>query len=281
MTHSKCSVIIITHDNQSVIHKAVDCVRRQSRLPAQILIVDTGSKDRGYLRQYELADDTTVIYGGDEIGFCRGNNIGYQAVSSDVDYVLFLNPDAFLSPQFIEGAVGFMEEPDNASCGMLTGVLYGYDLAADCPSGRYDSTGIFRKWYGRWFDRGQGKPVSDHLYNVIEEVPAICGALMFCRRSAVESVLIREREVLDSTFYMYKEDIDFSLRLKSKGWKLKYVPSLSAYHCRGWNCDRRKMARKVRLISARNELVVQRKAFSPIGLIYSMVKYVSVLLFNV
>lgn len=281
MKSSSCAVIIITHDNQAVVPQAIACLREQSRLPAQILIVDTGSKDREYLKPYEEAEDTTVIYGGDEIGFCRGNNIGYQAVAAETEYVLFLNPDAFLSPSFIEEAIHFMEQPENRECGMLTGPLYGYDLAVGAPSGRYDSTGIFRKWYGRWYDRAQGELCRQELYQTVEELPAICGALMFCRKKAVERVLIRGGEVLDSSFHMYKEDIDFSLRLKAKGWKLYYVPHLTAYHCRGWNPDRKKMARKVRLLSAKNELAIQMKVFSPLGFLYSLAKYAAVLIFNV
>jgi GT2 family glycosyltransferase len=280
MTGFKCAVIIITHDNQLVLDEAIASVRQQTLLPGQIIIVDTGSKDRKYLRQYELSEDTTVIYGGEEIGFCRGNNIGYRAVFPEVEYVLFLNPDAFLFPSFIEEAIHFMEIPVNKACGMLTGVLYGYDLANRRPSGLYDSTGIFNKWYGRWYDRGQGQACSDSLYNVNEEVPAICGALMFCRKEALDSVLVRGGEVLDSSFFMYKEDIDLSLRLKRQGWRLMFVSKLAAYHCRGWNPDRKKMARKVRLLSARNEMRIQRKNLSPLGFGYSLLKYVSVFVFN-
>ena len=31
----------------------------------------------------------------------------------------------------------------------------GYDIKSDQPTGKYDSTGIFRTWYGRWHDRAR------------------------------------------------------------------------------------------------------------------------------
>jgi GT2 family glycosyltransferase len=37
----------------------------------------------------------------------------------------------------------------------------------------------------------------------------------------------------EESFYMYKEDIELSLRL-GKQWGIKVFTDLKAYHCRGW-----------------------------------------------
>ena len=202
-------------------------------------------------------------------------------VSQESDYIFLLNPDAFITPRYLEDAISFMEKPENRYCGALTGTTIGYDIHSDRPTGKYDTTGVFPKWYGGWYERGQGMPYQAELYDKVEEIPAICGAVFFCRKSALNDVLVRGYEILDNTFYMYKEDIDLSIRLRKKRWKLLFVPGLVAYHCRGWNPDRKQMPRKMRLHSARNEISVNAKKLSPVGIVYSSLKYAAVKLFNV
>lgn len=275
-----CSVIIVTHNSESVIHRAMECLAQQIVRADQILLVDSGSKDRSYLSRYEQWPEVKIVFAGNDVGFCRGNNEGLKHVPQGTDYLFLVNPVAFLSPTFIEQAIGFMERPVNATCAILTGKVYGYDISKDVPSGRFDTTGIFQRWYGYWYDRGQGEDCHDGLFNKIEEVPAICGALMFCRMRALEDVLLRDREMLDSSFFMYKEDIDLSLRLRALGWRLVYHPQLQAYHCRGWNPDRSKMPRMMRMLSARNELWIHLRTRSVLGILYSAMKYASVVLLN-
>lgn len=275
-----CSVIIVTHNSERVIHKAMECLHQQTVPADQIILVDSGSSDRTYLSRYYDVKGVDVVFAGNDIGFCRGNNEGLKHIPEDTDYVFLVNPDAFLTPQFIEEAISFMQRPVNYTCAILTGKVYGYDISQDQPSGRYDTTGIFQRWYGHWYDRGQGDACEDNVFNKTEEVPAICGALMFCRKKALDGILIRDKEFLDNSFFMYKEDIDLSLRLRSQGWRLMYNPKLKAYHCRGWNPDRSKMPRMMRILSARNELRIHLRFKSLLGIIYSSMKYASVVFLN-
>ncbi len=270
-----CSVIIVTHNSQKFMPNLMAALDKQTVPADRIILVDSGSNDISYLLPYRERSDVVLVFDQKDIGFCKGNNLGMQQVPANSDYVLFLNPDAFLEEAFLEKAIAMMEDPANSLVGILTGPLLGYDIQSDKPTGKYDSTGIFCTWYGRWFDRAQGTPIDERLYNKIEEVPAICGALMFCRKKALDSILLRGKEVFDNTFYMYKEDIDLSLRIRRKGWKLLYAPQPAAYHCRGWNSNRKLMPRKFRLCSARNELRIHARSLSPCAL-YSLAKYAAV-----
>lgn len=277
----KIAAIIVTHNSEKFLKKCINCLKHQSCPPDQIILVDSGSKDKSYLLPYETENNIQVVYQPNDIGFCQGNNIGMQHISDSLDYILLINPDAFLEKNFLEKALSYMERPLNQSCGMLTGKVYGYDIEKDEPSGNYDTTGIFRRWYGHWYDRGKGELVSDIKYNECEYVPAICGALMLVRKKALDSVGLSGQEILDPIFFMYKEDIDLSDRMRKKGWKLAYVPSLIAYHCRGWDHTRKKMPRWVRLLSARNECILHFRQKSFVGMIYSSIKYFSVFAFDI
>lgn len=276
---TSCAVIIVTHNSQAYLKKCVDCLKHQSLKPSQIIIVDSGSVDTDYVRCYTKRKGFIVILSKDNIGFCRGNNLGYSHVPKSCDYVLLLNADCFPSTSFLKESIQYMNEKSHQKVAVLTGMLLGYDLQADQPTGMYDSTGIFRTWYGRWFDRGQGQSYPGKLYQQEESVPAICGALMLCRNKALQEVVLSEKAIFDPSFYMYKEDIDLSLRLRRKGWDLRYVPSFVAYHCRGWNKDRKQIPKKFRLLSARNEMRIYARNLSPC-ILYSAMKYASVKLLD-
>lgn len=276
---ASCAVIIVTHNSQGYLEKCMDCLRQQTLRPQQIIIVDSGSTDTAYLQRYHKNQGVTVVLCPENIGFCQGNNRGYKEVDPSCDYVLLLNPDAFLTNRFLKEGIDYLKKRSNHDVGVVTGMLLGYDRQVDQPTGEYDSTGVFRTWFGRWYDRGQGSKYPHTLYQKEEAVPAVCGALMFCRKKALDEVLLDGEDIFDPAFYMYKEDIDLSLRLRRGGWKLSYVPSLVAYHCRGWKKERRSVPKVFRLMSARNEMRLYARTGSPY-ILYSALKYAAVKLFN-
>jgi GT2 family glycosyltransferase len=251
----------------------MECIDRQTVSPTKVILIDSGSNDPSYLEKYKQQPHVEVVLADKDIGFCKGNNIGMTKLPQHCDFVFLLNPDAFLSSTFLEQALAFMNAPENARYAALTGTVLGYDINQDAPTGAYDSTGVFRTWYGKWYDRDQGRQKKEDDYTNPETIPAICGAVFFCRKKAIDEVLLRGYELLDTTFYMYKEDIDLSLRLRKKGWNLAFVPNMIVYHCRGWQRDRKKMERRFRLASARNELRIQWHQKEPLPIAYSLMKF--------
>lgn len=267
----RVGVIIVTFNSQLVIKRCIDAIMAQSRIPDVVVVVDNNSSDRSYLGFLAELSNCKLQLRPDNDGFCRGNNLGLGDVSS-CDYVVFLNPDAFLEKSFIEQAIAIMENPANSTVGALSGALIGFDVAAGVPSGKWDSAGISQTWYGKWYDRRQGSAYVAEIDepNSVEDVPALCGALMFCRRTALQGVLLRGSEVFDETFFMYKEDIDLSLRLRRKGWRVGFCRSIYCYHGRGWK-SRAKMSSLSKYLSARNELRVCFRNRGK-GLLYSSLK---------
>jgi GT2 family glycosyltransferase len=59
----------------------------------------------------------------------------------------------------------------------------------------------------------------------LTEVDSVVGAFMWVRREAVAQV-----GLLDETFWMYGEDIDWAKRIKDAGWKVWYNPAVTVLH---------------------------------------------------
>jgi N-acetylglucosaminyl-diphospho-decaprenol L-rhamnosyltransferase len=275
----KIGAIVVTHDSESFIERCVSALMAQTRRPDQIVIVDSGSHDRHYLEAFERHPLVTVVF-RPNIGFSAANNVGIASLWEDVGYFALVNPDAFLSPEFLRDAFDILESPSGKTAGCLTGTLLGFDIESNRPTGRLDSTGLFRKWYGRWYDRGQGEPAFPGRDAQPENLPAICGALMFCRKTALAAVISADGKVFDERFFMHKEDVDLSLRLRKAGWLLRYDPALHAYHCRGWDAERRNVSRALRLMAARNEIRLYMKHPS-VYLLWAIVKFLLVKVANV
>jgi len=274
---SKTAVIIVTHDSQQVLPACLAALDAQTTPAERICIVDSGSKNPSYLSGAVESDYVTIIREERNIGFAGANNIGFAHVREWADYVVFLNPDTFLDADFIEQAlVSFQELP---KIGIVTGRMLGFDINLMRPTGRIDSTGILRTWYGRWFDRGQGEK-DQGQYCDEEDIPAACGALMFCRQTALSEAALAGGSVFDPDFFLYKEDIELCLRLRNRGWGIRYLPGLSAFHGRGWHRQRRKMDVSLRRMAAAGEVLLYRKHPSPY-IIWALVKYFMVTVFHV
>lgn len=267
------SIIIVTHNSQSFLPRCIEAIDHQTVRPYQIIVVDSGSDDSSYLDEISERD-LCEVKKLSSVGFAAANNKGLESLDTACDYVLFINPDTFLSTVVIEKSLEIMERFPRVA--ILTGLLEGYDLSRSCKTGKIDSTGIFRAWYGRWYDRGKGEAIG-HKYQDPENVPAVCGALMFARTSALRPEL---PELFDESFFMYKEDIELSVRLSEKGWKLHYSPEIRAFHCRGWNDSRRAISRNMRIMSARNEIRIYQKHPS-IYMVWAQFKYLLVRILNI
>jgi N-acetylglucosaminyl-diphospho-decaprenol L-rhamnosyltransferase len=272
------AVVIVTYNSEQFFSHCLTALEKQSRQPDHVVIVDSGSKSTEYLKSTDLSTIKCAVVLKSNVGFSVGCNVGWE-LSRDYDFVLFLNPDAFLTPDFLERALQFMEEDANKKVGMLTGTLLGYDIDLNRPTGLVDSTGVIQTWYGQSIDRDQGKPISVlDRYPQPNSIPAICGAVLLARRTALY-VIAKEDVLFDPDYFMYKEDIDLSWRAVRAGWTLIHHPGLTAYHCRGWK-GRHAASRKMRMLSARNDIKLFVRFRSPY-LMYALVKYGLVWTFDI
>lgn len=234
----RISVVIVTYNSKAVIFS---CLDRLFALPEadclEVIVVDGASPDNGYLDEMERRyPELRLIRLSENVGFSRANNAGFRASSLQSDFVLFLNPDAFVPEGLLDELSRRMQSPDWARVAVASPLLLGYSLTEDVPTGRIDSAGIACTWFGRYYDQGQGE-VNRGQFAQESEVAALCGAFMFCRRTALDGNA-PDGAVFDERFFMYKEDIELSLRLRKFGWQLKLCPELVAYHCRGWEPNR-------------------------------------------
>jgi len=277
----KISVIIVTHNSKAFLKKSLTSLACQAALPNEVIIVDSGSEDCEYLQKItsELNNLKIKIKYCDNVGFAKANNIGIKLLSKESTRVIFLNPDCFLHHNFISILINIIKK--KPAVGLITGKLEAYDLAIDCSTGVLDSTGIFQTYLGRWYDRGQGE-IDYGQFDVSngQIIPAACGALMVCQKNVIDEIIKKDSYFFNEDFFMYKEDIEISLRIQKSGRDILYFSELLAYHCRGWRKHRKLMPRWARLFSARNDLIIALK-FRQRAFLFACLKYILVLVFDI
>lgn len=269
-------VITVTHNSDRFFASYLQALEAQTRQPDRVVLVDSGSSDSSFLDRAAGSPLTLDIVRMANVGFSKGNNLAWQRIR-DLDYILFLNPDAFLAPDFLQRGLDYMEA--TPSVGLLTPSLIRYDIAAHKPLDIIDSTGVVRGRLGFTVERDEGLPVSALArYTAPNPVPWVCAAAALGRRQSLESVL-EDGQLFDESLFMYKEDTDLAWRIRRAGWLNIHHPALTGFHCRGWQ-SRKLMPRRTRLLAARNEAKICAKNHSPYLLI-GVLKYLSVLLLNI
>jgi N-acetylglucosaminyl-diphospho-decaprenol L-rhamnosyltransferase len=264
----KIDVICVGFRSERFYPAFLASMREQRDVDLHILIIEHG----GSVPLLDGRGLSVTVKTGENIGYAGGNNRGFELSRANADVVVFINPDCFpVRANFLFlGATDLMAEH---ALGALQPVLLRYDFEKMWPTGEYDSLGIACSSWGQWRDIEQGKPVRSNIGS-LKKVDALCGACIFARRLALTGLISRDGFVFDPTFFMYKEDIDFSLRLVSLGYNLKTHPHLEAYHCRGWR-SRSDISWDLRHRAACNEWRINKR--KPLHALYTLAKLVYVL----
>lgn len=191
-------------------------------------MVDNGSTD-GSLDWLRRQPGLKLIANEVNTGFAAANNQGIRATTAE--FVLLLNVDVELAPDYVELCVRRFEE---AGVGSVTGKL----LRAD-PPGVIDSTG--HTVFGLGWAENRGEMLADSGYDEPGEVFGVCAAAAIYRRAALDTAA-SDSEFLDETFFSYIEDVDLDWRLRWMGWRAWYEPRAVAVHHRHGSGARRSPA---------------------------------------
>ncbi len=170
----------------------------------------------------------------DNIGFGAGINKAAQNVDSR--YFLFLNPDtSFIEKNTLQKMVDFADS--HPEIGVFTPMLIDFNgniqwsfgrkltlvgLIADKPLALLYKFFQSNKLIMRLLARLN---VRYDLNNYHDDIDWVAGTAMFIR-----SDLFRKLGGFDENIFMYFEDVDLCLRIKTLGYKVAYVPSIRIKH---------------------------------------------------
>ena len=232
-TSDTVSLIIVNYNACECI---VACVLSALSQVHEVIVVDNASSDNS-LAQLEAAfpgdRKLKIVRNRENLGFAAGCNIGIDHSSGS--RLLFLNPDCVLEPDSVRRLLRVLN--DRQDVGMVGGLLVNPDGTEQAGGRRAIPTpwrsfvrafglSLFAdRWPRLFFDFHLHK---QPLPTYPIEVEAISGACMLVHRGAMQSV-----GHWDEGYFLHCEDLDFSMTLRGRGWKIMFVPDARIVHDKG------------------------------------------------
>lgn len=211
-------IILVNFNGREDTFECLDSLSKITYKNYKIYVVDNGSTDK-------IAEDVNkrfrkvcILENNDNLGFTGGNNTGIKvALKDDCKYVLLLNNDTIVAPNFIEPLVKRLES--NSKIAMTTPKIYFY--------------GEKKLWaFGGTIDRmlcrsphiGVNTEDTGQYQNPIR-VDRVTGCSMFIRSEVIEKY-----GMFDDRFFIYEEETDWCIRLTRKGYIFIVEPESVIWH---------------------------------------------------
>jgi GT2 family glycosyltransferase len=252
------SILITTYNSARLLERCLESLLQQVYKPLEVIVIDNASSDGTRELLASAGPGITVMYNDTNIGFAAAQNQAARLAQGS--WLLSLNPDVVLSPDFVAKAVecGNLDPKIGVVCGKLLRWMPNENPEF---TQIIDSTGIYFLPNLRHLDRGSGEP--DHgQFQQMEYVFGATGAAALYRRSMVDDVLVHG-EFFDEQFFAYREDADLAWRAQLMGWRCLYIPEAVGWHVRRVTPERRsELPTEINWHSIKNRFLMRAKNIS-------------------
>lgn len=223
----RVSIVMLTFNSIRYLPFVFDSVFKQTVIDdIEFIVVDNASdiKTKRFLRAQK---EIVLIENEHNTGFAEGNNIGIERAQGD--FILCLNHDVILKPDYIEKLALYMDE--HPYVGSASGAIYKWDFK------RKKSLTDMVDTLGFRVNRSRKIVDADVFYDDADqdggvEVFGVSAAVAMYRREAVDQLIAVSGHFFDPDFIAYKEDIDVAYRLRHLGFRSFVVKDAIAFHDR-------------------------------------------------
>lgn len=224
----KLSFVLVHYNANNLIEKAITSIFSQSEGYTLEFLITDNSQNLNTTSILKQGIDLKVFDLGFNAGFAKGVNTGMKNASGD--FIFVVNQDAFF---FEENTIGRLlncieSTPTKTVLGCRVVDL---DNAIQ-ESVWIDDPDLYREWrmgpiynklYPHWHRDFEYKKKTAH--EKTGYTYRINGAFFILRND----INVTEA-FFDEDFFLYGEDVEWGLRLKKRGWRFFYTPSIAIKH---------------------------------------------------
>lgn len=217
------SIIVVSWNVRPYLLDCLDSIfgQRGDEFSLEVICVDNGSTDATVEGLRALRPEVRIIENSENIGFAAANNQGIRLAQGK--FVLLLNPDTIVLDNTLDCLLGIMLH--NPQVGVLAPQLLNEDGSVQPSVMRFPSLLSSIQAYVRARIHGASKAVPPDEGKDVSYVECISGACLLVRQE-----VFRDVGLLDESYVMYGEDIDFCYRVNRRGWKVGYTRLGSIVH---------------------------------------------------
>ena len=226
------SIILVNYNGAQV---AIDCLHSIQKhlhsVPYEVIVVDNASTDQSADLIEKTFPTVQLIRQSKNVGFGAGNNLGARVASGQ--YLFLLNTDTVLTCDLLPHLVQVIEQ--DSTIGIVGPKLLNSDQSLQLSTANSISLwGEFQDLKQKIEYRNPEKRSQiSQQFTIQQEVDIVIGAALLIRRS-----LFEELKGFDETFFMYFEESDLCQRVREKGYKIVYTPSVSLIHLGGYSVNK-------------------------------------------
>lgn len=215
-TYPKVSIIVLNYNGKSCLEACLRSLDRIAYPKKEVIVIDNGSEDGSAFSALNKYPHFIFLFNKENQGFAKGMNRGMKyAFHSGAQFCVLFNYDATIESSAVETIIHSMIQ--NSNIGLASPLIY--------------DTHRRSLWFGKgkinfWRMRAEHILPSDtEMGQKSYESAFLTGCCLFVSRQLVETI-----GFLDEHFFLYYEDVDYSLRAKKAGFLCSVIPSGVAYH---------------------------------------------------
>jgi len=226
------SIIIVNYNVKVFLEQALHSIGKALEgISSEIFVVDNASRDGSVALIKRKFPNVKLIENRKNVGFARANNQALKEAKGEI--ICLINPDTLVSEDTFRICLDYLQNhPDTGVVGCKILNPDG-TLQLACRRSFPTPWVAFSKVVGlnNLFPKSKlfGKYNLTYLDpEETTEVDAISGSFMMIQKKAVDEV-----GLLDETFFLYGEDLDWCYRMRQAGWKIVYLPKTQIIHYKG------------------------------------------------
>ena len=212
-------IIVLTWNGKKDTIECLNSLRRVKYPNFKVLVVDNASSD-GTEETIKLEFDTIeYIKNKENLRFAGGNNVGIEySLCRNADYILLLNNDTIVDEYFLNELIITAES--DPQIGMVGPKIYYYSERNRIwyAGGRID-------WGKGWISHNGIRELDNKKFYKQQDTDYISGCCIL-----VKTEVIRKVGMLDTSFYIYGEDVDWCIRAVRAGYRLIFEPKAKIWH---------------------------------------------------
>ncbi len=216
-------IVILTCNQKQVTLDCLHSFRECSYPNRQIILVDNGSEDGVEAEVNQKFPNVIVLRNKKNLGAAGGRNTGIEYARRHLDftYIMFMDNDIIVNPDFLSRLVEGLESCENPLVEIASPLLYqmGTDKLIDCAGGA-----MLNFYTGSTQTRGHGE-IDSGQYNR-EKFPKCVPTTVLMHRRALERA-----GRFDVSFDPYGyEDLDMVMRANPERNPFLFVPEAVVWH---------------------------------------------------
>ncbi len=230
----KITVILVNFNTSKDTHECIESLKKATvpkNLEVLIFVVDNGSS-KSEVDSLKKIKGVELIVNSINSGFSGGNNIGIKAaLQHSPTHILLLNNDTEVPKDFFVNLKNSAKKLPQA--GLITPKIYfakGYEFHKD----RYKKTDLGKviwsaggsiDWENVYGKNDNVDEVDYGQFKQTSQKDFATGACLLIKREVIDKV-----GLIDERYFLYLEDLEYSVRAKKTNYEIIFDPSIYLWH---------------------------------------------------